>query len=74
MGPSLENSSEGLEQEILALESRLPPAITQNESSIDSLRLKQKDMEIIMQQQQQTIYNLREENHLIKSRLELIEN
>ena len=46
---------EGLEQEILVLESRLPPAILQNESSIDSLRLKQKDIEIIMQQQQQTI-------------------
>ena len=36
--------------------------------------MKQKDIEIIMQQQQQTIYNLREENHLIKSRLEHIEN
>ena len=31
-------------------------------------------MEIVMQQQQQKIYNLREENHSIKSKLKLIEN
>ena len=56
MNGALQSNLEGLEQEILILESRLPPAISQNESDIDSLRIKQKDIEIVLRQQQETIY------------------
>jgi hypothetical protein len=56
------------------LESRLPPAISQNESDIDSLRIKQKYMEIVMRKQQETnIGKLSEENKLIKSKLKVID-
>ena len=55
------------------LETRLPSAISQNESNIDSVRLKQKDLEFVIWQQQEEICKLNEKNQLFKFKLELIE-
>ena len=70
---TLQRDLEVLKLDVTILENRLPAAIVQNESNIDSLRRKQKDMEIIIHQQQQTICNLKEENQLFKSKFKLLE-
>ena len=62
-----------LKLDVSILETRLPLAISQNESNIDSVRLKQKDLEFVVWQQQQEICKLNEENQLFKLKLELIE-
>ena len=63
-----------LKLDVSILETRLPSAISQNESNIASVRLKQKDLEfVIWQQQQQESCKLNEENQLFKFKLELIE-
>ena len=54
-----------LKLDVSALEGRLPSAISQNESNIDSVRLKQKDMEFIIWQQQQTICKLNERTNYL---------
>ena len=70
---TLQRDLELLKLDVTVLETRLPHAIVQNESNIEALRRKQKDMEIIIQQQKQTICNLDEENQLFKSKLNLFE-
>ena len=62
-----------LKLDVSILETRLPLAISQNESNIDSVRLKQKDLEFVVWQQQQEICKLNEKNQLFKLKLELIE-
>ena len=62
-----------LKLDVSILEARLPSAISENESNIDSIRIKQKDMELVIGQQQQTIRKLHEENQLFKFKLNLIE-
>ena len=62
-----------LKLDVSILETRLPLAISQNESNIDSVRLKQNDLEFVVWQQQQEICKLNEENQLFKLKLELIE-
>ncbi len=63
---ALQRDVEVLKLDVSILAARLPFAISQNESNIDTLRLKQKDMETIIQQQQQSICKLNEENQLFK--------
>ena len=70
---TLQRDLELLKLDVSVLETRLPHAIVQNESNIEALRRKQKDMEIIIQQQKQIICNLNEENQLFKSKLNLFE-
>lgn len=65
---------EGMKLDIVILESRLPSAILQNESDIDSLRIGQKDMETVVRQQQETISKLNEESQFFRSKFKLIES
>ena len=65
---------EGMKLDIVILESRLPPAILQNESDIDLLRIGQKDMETVVRQQQETISKLNEESQFLRSKFKLIES
>ncbi len=58
---ALQRDFDVLKLDVSILEARLPFAISQNESNIDTLRIKQKDMETIIQQQQQTICKLNED-------------
>ncbi len=69
----LERDFEVLKLNVSILKARLPFAISQNKSNINTLRIKQEDMETIIQQQQQTICKLNEENQLFKSKLKLFE-
>ena len=62
-----------LKLDVSILEARLPSAISENESNIDSIRIKQKNTELVIGQQQQTIRKLHEENQLFKFKLNLIE-
>ena len=66
--------TEGMKLDIVILESRLPPAILQNESDIDLLRIGQKDMETVVRQQQETISKLNEESQFLRSKFKLIES
>ena len=65
---------EGMKLDIVILESLLPPAILQNESDIDLLRIGQKDMETVVRQQQETISKLNEESQFLRSKFKLIES
>ena len=65
---------EGMKLDIVILESRLPPAILQNESDINLLRIGRKDMETVVRQQQETISKLNEESQFLRSKFKVIES
>ena len=69
------NTSDGkLYQHISTSASKLSAEISQNVLEIDTLKAKQKDLEVKIHQQEEMIYKLNQENSVFKFKFESLEN